>query len=740
MKRYISMLKRMFFVMVCAVMFTFSMWQTPSVYTASTPTDQDASTDAVLGLVRRVLPDFADLFVFVQIPADNGRDVFEIETLNDKVVIRGNNGVSMAMGMNWYLKHHCRSHISMQGNQLRLPDLLSNVKSKIRQVSWARHRYFLNYCAFGYSLVWWDWPKWEKLIDWMALNGINTPLSVTGQEAIWQAVCRQLELDDKQIEDFLAGPPYLPFGWMGCLDGWGGPLPQSWIDKHEDLQKRILARQRELGMTPVLQGFTGHVPPAIAEKFPKAKLHTVEWIEWRTHMLDSQDPLFAKIAKIYMEEQIARFGTDHLYAADPFIEMTPPSGETEFLQNMSRALLKGMTATDPKAVWVLQGWPFHYKGSFWKQPRIKAFLDAVPNQHMIMLDLFCENTPVWEKTQAFYGKPWVWCNIQNFGNTVFLGGNLDLIARESHAARVSADSGSMVGMGFVNEGLGFNPVVFDLMFEMAWTDGPMDVKTYLRDYARARYGRSDADVDAAWEIMHATIYAASGSNKSSICITPRLHGNVPLPSYQDSLTGAWEHLLKAGDAFGGLDTYRYDLVNIARQVLSNHSALLHNEVIKAHTVGDYEGFVAAAERFLELIDDLDELLATRKEFLLGVWLEDAKRWGTTDSERAIFEWNARRIITLWGSGNAIRDYANKEWSGMLSGFYRKRWAIYFQAVGEAMKTGKPLDAQTFRTRLLKWEDDWSNGRETYSIVPRGDSVAVARKLWKKHLKKRRQGK
>ncbi len=332
MKRYISMLKRMFFVMVCAVMFTFSMWQTPSVYTASTPTDQDASTGAVLGLVRRVLPDFADLFVFVQIPADNGRDVFEIETLNDKVVIRGNNGVSMAMGMNWYLKHHCRSHVSMRGNQLRLPDLLPNVKSKIRQVSWARHRYFLNYCAFGYSLVWWDWPKWEKLIDWMALNGINTPLSVTG--------------------------------------------------------------------------------------------------------------------------------------------------------------------------------------------------------------------------------------------TVFLGGNLDLIARESHAARVSADSGSMVGMGFVNEGLGFNPVVFDLMFE----------------------------------------------------------------------------------------------------------------------------------------------------------------------------WNARRIITLWGSGNAIRDYANKEWSGMLSGFYRKRWTIYFQAVSEAMKTGKPLDAQTFRTRLLKWEDDWSNGRETYSIVPRGDSVAVARKLWKKHLKKRRQGK
>lgn len=49
-----------------------------------------------------------------------------------------------------------------------------------------------------------------------------------------------------------------------------------------------------------------------------------------------------------------------------------------------------------------------------------------------------------------------------------------------------------------------------------------------------------------------------------------------------------------------------------------------------------------------------------------------------------------------------------------------------------MKTSRPLDAQAFRARLLKWEDDWSNGREAYSTVPSGDSVAVARKLWEKY--------
>jgi hypothetical protein len=41
---------------------------------------------------------------------------------------------------------------------------------------------------FADSYVWWDWERWEKEIDWMALHGINLPLAFTGQETIWQKV------------------------------------------------------------------------------------------------------------------------------------------------------------------------------------------------------------------------------------------------------------------------------------------------------------------------------------------------------------------------------------------------------------------------------------------------------------------------------------------------------------------------------------------------------------------------
>jgi len=292
--------------------------------TTTLPAAAPEPEHAAQGLVARLIPGRSGDFLFETISSADGGDVFEIETIGAQTVIRGNTGTAMAIGLNWFLKYHCACHVSWYGDQLRLPRPLPRVQPKVRRTSWARYRYFLNYCCFGYSLPWWDWPQWERLIDWMALNGINLPLAVTGQEAVWQAVCRRLGMSDGQITDFLAGPPYLPFQWMGCLDGWGGPLPKDWVARHEELGRKILARERELGMTPVLQGFTGHVPPQIAQLFPDARLQKIKWIEWETQLLDPLDPLFPKMASLFLEEQKAKFGTDHHYAADTFIEMVPP--------------------------------------------------------------------------------------------------------------------------------------------------------------------------------------------------------------------------------------------------------------------------------------------------------------------------------------------------------------------------------------------------------------------------------
>ena len=687
---------------------------------------------AARALLGRLLPHHVDRFAFEVIPPEHGRDVFELETRDGKIVIRGNSGVSMAMGLNWYLKEYCQCSVSLRGSNLGLPEALPEVKDVFRKVSWAKHRYFLNYCCFGYSLPWWDWAQWERLIDYMALNGINAPLSVTGQEATWQAVCERLELGDDAVREFLAGPPYLPFGWMGCLDGWGGPLPQSWIEGHEKLGKQILSRQRELGMTPIQQGFTGHVPAALKAKHPGAKLHTIRWIEWTTHLLDPLDPLFQQVADIFMEEQAKRFGTDHMYAADTFIEMRPPSGDLAYLENMSKAIYNGMGKNDPEAVWVLQTWIFLNQRQFWTQPRIKAFLGAVTDEQMLCLDLACEDRPQWSRTEAFCGKPWLWCNVQNYGNTVFLGGALEKNSGGLTAARQNPGSGKLMGLGFVNEGLGYNPVAHDLMFEMAWRNGSVELDRWVKRYAGYRYGQPDANAERAWDALKNTVYAAPFRTRSIIDHTPTLGPAHGAPYDNVTLAGAWRNLLKAADKLGRVDSYRFDLVNIARQVLSNHASVLQRKVVDAYSEKDAEAFQKASEAFLQLMLDLDALLGTREEFLLGRNLEDAKRWGTTPKERSILEWNARRVLTLWGQGRAIDDYARKEWSGMISGYYHARWKWYLDEVGRALKANKPYDGAGFQAELRKWMIEWSDATETYATEPKGDSVAVAKKLWDKY--------
>jgi len=689
---------------------------------------------AAQALLQRLLPEHADPFVFETTPSLHGRDVFEIESVKGQIVIRGNNAVTMAAGLHWYLKHHCHCHVSWYGSQLILPEPLPQVQPKVRRISWARYRYFLNYCCFGYSLPWYDWSQWEKLIDWMALNGINMPLSVTGQEAVWQAVCRRLGMTDQQITEFLAGPPYLPFQWMGCLDSWGGPLPRSWIDRHEELAQKILARQRQLGMTPVLQGFTGHVPEALGQRFPDARLHRIRWIEWETSLLDPLDPLFARVAQIYMEEQAGRFGTDHLYAADTFIEMRPPSDEPRYLADLARAIYQGMTRSDPQAVWVLQGWLFVNNPNFWKPPQARAMFGAVPDDRMIVLDLMCEQTPTWSRTEAFYGKPWLWCNIQNFGRTVHLSGALNRIGKDLPAIRHQPESGTLAGLGFVNEGLGYNPVVYDLMFEMAWRKGPVDLEKWISDYALHRYGRENEDARRAWHILLNTVYSGVHYTRSVIDQVPHLRPTGGPPYDNAQVAQAWEALLAAADELGEIDTFGFDLVNVARQVLSNHAAGLHHAVAEAAQKKDIRAFNEAAERFLQLIRDMDELLATREEFLLGRWLEDAGRWGTDDAERARLEWNARRVLTLWGTGPAIDDYARKEWAGMLDGYYRQRWESFLQGVGESLDSGRPFDQEAFHRQLRQWMTRWSEDRKKHRTDREGDSIEVARRLWQRYGK------
>ena len=203
------------------------------------------STESVEALAKRLLPDRYDDFVFKKIESENGSDFFEVQNSGSKILIKGNTGVALATGFKWYLEEHCNSSISLNYNRLDLPKKLPKLSEPYRLESPFEYRYIFNYCTYGYTMPWWDWDRWEDMIDYMALMGVNMPLATIGQEAVWQEVYLDMGLSQQQIDDFFVGPAHLPWGWMGNIDSIGGPLPQNWIRERAELQKKILGRTKE---------------------------------------------------------------------------------------------------------------------------------------------------------------------------------------------------------------------------------------------------------------------------------------------------------------------------------------------------------------------------------------------------------------------------------------------------------------------------------------------------------------
>ena len=694
-----------------------------------------SQVDAARGVLGRLLPGKEPLFVFEQIPPSAGRDVFEIESRQGKIVVRGSTGVAICSGLNWYLKYYCHCHVSLNGDQLNLPDPLPPVGEKVRRESPAKYRYLFNFCAFSYTMAWWDWDRWERMIDWMALQGVNMPLSVTGQEAIWYKVYRDLGLSDRQVREFFVGPGYLPFGWMGCIDGWGGPLPKSWIDAHLQLQKKIFARQRQLGMTPVLQGFTGHVPAAIQQQFPEAKLEKLpSWVDFpSTHFVQPGDPLFERIGKAFIEEQTRQFGTAHFYASDTFIEMTPPSNDPAFLDSMAKAVYGAMAAGDSEAIWVMQGWVFHYQRNFWKPPQVEALLGAVPEGRMILLDLWGEANPVWKQTEAFQGRPWVWCMLHNFGGVVSLYGGLPQVSKNLSEARTSPDRGELSGIGIIMEGFCYNPIVYDFTLETAWHEEIPPIDRWLPKFVHRRYGRESPGALRAWELLLRSAYGRAHPRGSVITSRPSLslkgESKDPVLSVDTDVAAACNELLACAGDLGGLDTYRFDLVHLTRHLLADLAGYYHARMIAAYRAGDRDEFEKAAARYVGLLGDIDRLLATREEFLLGRWLEAAKRWATNQEEKRLYEFNARNIITLWGPKDSrLHEYARRQWSGLIEGFYRPRWEQLIDRLGDSLEEGQPFDNEAFQRDVRDWEAKWVRGTESYPTRPGGDPIATVRML------------
>ena len=669
------------------------------------------------GLVSRIAPAHADRFRF-ELTADTV-ERFTVRSEGRRIVITGRSAIAMAVGLNHYLRRYCLTEVSWRRiNPIVLPRELPRVSRTMTGRARVAERFFLNYCTFGYTMPWWRWADWERLIDWMALNGVTMPLAITGTEAVWQRVWRREGLTDRHLARFFTGPAHLPWHRMLNINGWQGPLPQSWIDGQADLQRRILQREREFGMRPVLPAFNGSVPLDYKRLHPEARITEVgQWggfgQAYRTYFLSPTDPRFDKLQKSFLDEQRRMFGTDHLYCLDSFNEVQPPSWSPDTLCMLARHIHVSLDKADPQSVWVQMGWLFYNDRKHWTPNAIRAYLSGIPRDRALLLDYYIDHTELWRLTESFYGRPYIACVLGNFGGNTMLQGDVGKVSSRLDAA--IAQGGNMAGVGATMEGFGVNPDFYAFVFDKAWDCGTTD-RDWLCHMADRRVGFASAAGRTAWQVLFDRIMPSYVNESGTVvCARPSFEARYLNTTYPAELLGVWKTLL---DIDSDKREHLYDIVNVGRQVLGDFFAFERDGLHRAYLSQRSDSVDYYACRMDKMLDDLDRLLACNEEFSLRKWIEDARGFGATAAEKDYYERNARTLITVWGDSRQLTDYANRTWAGLVSSYYKQRWHIFTAHVRRAVRLKQPLDAKACDKEIEAFERRWIEPEITKIAFPK----------------------
>ena len=700
------------------------------------------------------------------------KDFFELDQSGNRVVVRGNTWVNIAVGVNWYLKYHAGIHLTWNNMTASLPPTLPRVDKRERHETDLTLRYDFNYCTFSYTMAFWDWQRWQTELDWMALHGVNLPLAIVGEECVWRNMLLKLGYSKDEVNQFIAGPAFLAWWEMNNLEGWGGPLPDSWYIQQERLQKQILRRMKEWGMQPVLPGYSGMLPSNAREKLGVNVADGGKWNGYtRPTFLQPTDGRFHDIATLYYKELTALYGKARYYSMDPFHE----GGNTEGvdLDASGKAIMKEMKLVNPNAVWVIQGWQ--------ENPR-EELIGNLPEGDLLILDLFSECRPKWgiasifQNDKGFGHHQWLMCLLENFGGNVGLHGRMDQLLNNFNQTKTNPLASHLKGIGFTMEGSENNPIMFELMSELPWRSEVMTKEGWIDDYVKARYGVDDPTLREAWQLLGKSIYNCpmgnnqQGPHESVFCGRPSTN-NYQVSSWSkmsnyydpDDTRRAALLMLSVADKYKGNNNFEYDLVDVVRQALADQGRVQYLQTMADYKAFRKKAFQEDSQRFLDMILAQDRLLGTRTEFRLGRWIESARSLGTTPEEKNQYEWNARVQITTWGNRTCadqggLRDYAHKEWQGLLKDFYYMRWAAYFKALENQMEAKSKPDIEKLGSGKYKglstdelfklaleqevkldfyaMEETWTLQHNSYSAQPEGNPVDVAKEIGKSFLMER----
>ncbi|MFJ9905577.1 alpha-N-acetylglucosaminidase TIM-barrel domain-containing protein [Streptomyces sp. NPDC101152] len=677
--------------------------------------------------LKRLLPDHHRQITLRALAGDP--DHFRVTGRAGHIAVEGTSTGVLLAGLHTYLRRTAHGSVSWTGEQLNLPRTLPAPAEEITGTANVPHRFAFNDTNEGYTGAYRTWDAWQHELDVLALHGVNRVLIYIGADAVYYDTFRRFGYSDPELRSWIPAPAHQPWWLLQNMSGFGGPVSRQLVERRAALARKIVGRIRELGMTPVLPGYYGTVPDGFPARHggDAAVVAQGTWGAFkRPDWLDPRTAAFREVAAAFYGAQTERFGDSTMYKMDLLHEGGNP-GEVP-VGEAAKAVEAALQKAHPGAVWAILGWQTNPS---------KALLDGVDKSRMLIVDGLSDRyTTVTDRESDWGGTPYAFGSIWNFGGHTPIGANApDWVAQ--YPKWRDKNGSSLAGVAAMPEAADNNAPALALLTDLAWTPGSIDLDGWFGAYALSRYGGPDRHAAAAWRTIRDTAYGMSRADSWSEApdglfgARPSLTANKaaawgPEKDRYDTTAfdSALTELLAVRPELRDNSAYRYDVVDVARQVLSNRSRVLLPQIKAAHEVGDKALFGRLTRTWLGWMDLLDDLLAASGPHLLGRWLADARSWGADRAEKDRLEYDVRSLLTTWGgrasSDQGLHDYANREWSGLVGGLYRTRWKTYF----DTLAAGK--DPATIDWFAL--EDRWAHAHETHPTEPHGSPYALARRV------------
>jgi alpha-N-acetylglucosaminidase len=694
----------------------------------------ESPTSAAEGVLQRLMPQLALQFDLALVPRPDNKDYFRITGTPGHIRVEAATQPTLLYGVNWYLKYVAHLQVSTNGVQLGSPNLtLAAPKTAIEKPALYRWRYALNENVDGYSAPYWDAKRWQREIDILALSGTNAVLIERGMDLVLYQTFRDAGYSDEAIRNWIVQPAHQNWQLMGNMCCFQEPISLELLEKRSRSAQQLIATLRGLGITPVLPGYYGIVPADFASLHPGA--HVITQGDWngftRPGWLDPRDPNFDKLADSFYRHQHALYGDSAIYDMEIFQE-GGAAGDVpvpEAAKKVQQALMR----VHPDALWMLLGW---------QQNPTQELLSSLDTSHVLIAEIEQGRIPREDRDKEFRGASWLYGGLWEFGGRTTMGAPLyDYAVRLPEMAK--RPGSRIVGTAIFTEGLDTNPVAFDLYTEMAWHADPVDLSAWIDEYAVRRYGAVDSHACTAWQILLKTAYGyrADGNmqhgerdasqdsvfnSQPSLTATRAATWSPDVLRYNpDEFAPALTELLQVAPALRTAETYRYDLVDVARQTMANEGRRLLPLIKQAYDSKDKVVFARLTQEWLRDMELQDKLLQTSPYFLLGRWLSFAPPWASSPAELDRLNYDARSILTTWGDRKAseygLHEYGNRDWAGLTSDYYMPRWHMYFDSLADSLAKGEP-------PKSIDWYafgDRWNHSQKSYVAVPQGDSYAAA---------------